>query len=114
MKPRTWVIEDHLCRGCGGRILRCVTGGGATGGGNPIFRCADCKQITSSMGPDSLCWCGFHHKHNHTMQAYRCLPFTILEERPELKRAFLACGCDPTRGEVGVILERDLVEQELR
>ena len=22
MKGRTWAIEDHLCKGCGGRILR--------------------------------------------------------------------------------------------
>jgi len=36
------------------------------------------------------------------------MPFSILEEKPFLKEAFLACGCDPTRGEVGIMLEADL------
>lgn len=103
MSRRTWAIEDHLCKDCGGRILRCVTGGGPTGGGNPIFKCADCGASSSSMGPAVLCWCGFSMKHNNST-AYRCLPFSVLKERPELRQAFLACGCDPSRGEVGIVL----------
>ena len=39
---QTWAIEDHLCRSCGGRILRCVKGNGMTPGGNPLYKCADC------------------------------------------------------------------------
>lgn len=104
---RTWAIEDHICKTCGGRILRCVSGGGATAGGNPIFKCADCGRTTSGMGPDSLCWCGFSHRANHNSTAYVCQSFTVLTERPELVRAFRACGCEPGRGEVGIMLERD-------
>ena len=104
----TWSIEDHLCRACGGRILQCASGGGPTGGGNPIYKCADCGVSTSSMGPSSLCWCGFSHRHNHHMAVYVCRPFSVLEKHPELRDAFLACGCDPSRGEVGIMLENDL------
>lgn len=112
---RTWVIEDHLCRGCGGRILRCVTGNGMTGGGNPIFKCADCGKQAAAMGADALCWCGFSHRNNHPTTAYICQPFTILalgvnyseDQVIKLRNAFLACGCNPERGEVGIMLDRD-------
>lgn len=108
MKKRTWEIEDHLCRDCGGRILRCVTGNGMTPGGNPIYKCADCGKATASMGASALCWCGFSMRGNLHIKAYSCLPFSILEQRPELKQAFLACGCDPKRGEVGIVLSTAL------
>lgn len=108
---RTWAIEDHLCKGCGGRILRCVKGNGITGGGNPIFKCADCGTSTSAMGPEALCWCGFHHRLNHNATAYACVPFSILIDKPgaaqKLTNAFRSCGCEPGRGEVGIMLERD-------
>lgn len=108
-KRMTWELTDHLCKGCGGRVLRCVSGGGATPGGNPIWKCADCGKSTSASGPEVLCWCGFGHRHNKGTTAYVCQPFTVLKERPELLGAFLACGCDPKRGgEVGIMLERDL------
>lgn len=99
---RTWAVEDHLCKACGGRILRCVTGCG-----NTIFKCADCGRSQSAMGPDVLCWCGFSHRGNRD-NAYTCQPFSVLKERPELLSAFRACGCSPERGEVGIMLERDL------
>ena len=104
---RKWVLEDHVCQDCGGRILRCVAGGGATGGGNPIYKCADCGKTASSSSPDALCWCGFHHKGQH-LSTYRCLPFSILKEHPELEQSFAKCGCLPGRTEVGVILESEL------
>jgi hypothetical protein len=103
----TWSLEDHLCRGCGGRILRCVKGQGMTPGGNPLFKCADCGNATASMGPSALCWCGFSHRQNHGDHGYICLPFSILAERPWLEDGFRACGCDPKRGEVGIMLVRD-------
>lgn len=109
MKRMTWVIEDHLCMKCGGRILRCVTGHGPTGGGNPVYRCADCGVSTSSMGPDSLCWCGFSHR-TQRLSEYRCMPFSILEKHPELLSAFRSCGCEPEKGEVGILLESHLRE----
>ena len=106
MRKMTWVIEDHICRNCsGGRILRCVSGAGPTGGGNPIYKCADCGTSTSSMGPDSLCWCGMSFKNQHLTE-YMCLPFSILKEKPHLRNAFLSCGCDPSCGEVGIVTKK--------
>ena len=100
-----WVLEDHLCKGCGGRILRCVSGGGPTPGGNPIYRCADCSAATSSMGPQDLCWCGYHSRRNHHLAGYVCVPYKILETYPKLKQAFASCGSDPSRGgDIGIML----------
>lgn len=108
-KKTWWSLEDHLCRACGGRILRCVSGGGATPGGNPIFKCADCGQSISGTGPAVLCWCGFSHRGNRGITAYVCLPFSVLKNQPELEQAFRACGCAPDRGEVGIMLEKNYI-----
>jgi len=113
MKQISWYLEDHLCRACGGRMLRSAAGAGPSPGGNPLFKCADCGKANTGMDSTSLCWCGFSHKLNHNSTAYVCKPFSILKERPELLAAFQACGCDPARGgEVGIMLERDLYTGE--
>jgi hypothetical protein len=46
--------------------------------------------------------------------AYRCLPFSLLDgnalsekQKRKLTAAFRNCGCDPERGEVGIILESE-------
>jgi hypothetical protein len=102
---RTWALTDHLCRGCGGRILRCVTGNGMTPGGNPVYKCANCGKAGAAMSTDHLCWCGFSHKLNHNVSAYVCVPYSELEAAPQLLKGFLACGCDPKNGgEVGIML----------
>lgn len=45
------------------------------------------------------------------MSAYRCVPYSILKERPELLNFFKACGCDPDRGgEVGIMLESEYLK----
>lgn len=104
---RTWAIEDHLCRKCGGRILRCVTGNRVTGGGNPVFRCADCGAAQAAMGPQCLCWCGFSHRRQE-LNPYMCVPYSVLDEMPQLIRAFRDCGCDPEAGgDVGIMLVSD-------
>ena len=106
-----WKILDHLCKECGGRILQCVAGGGPTGGGNPIFKCAQCPAITSSMGPSALCWCGFEMRGQRT-HAYVCLPFSIIKENPAYKNMFSRCGCNPDSksAEVGIVLTDDLLK----
>lgn len=106
---RTWKIEDHLCVKCGGRILKCVSGNGMTPGGNHVYKCADCGVSSTKFSGRDLCWCGMTHK-NQTISAYRCLPFSVIKKEPDLKTLFLKCGCDPTRGEVGIVLERDLLK----
>lgn len=105
----TFALEDHLCRGCGGRILRRVTGVGVTPGGNPIYQCASCGARSCGMSPEAICWCGFAHRNNQ-IEPYKCLPFSIVNDYPKLLAAFRACGCEPKKGEVGIVLEADLKE----
>lgn len=106
---KTWVLEDHVCRSCGGRILRSASGAGPTPGGNPVFMCSDCEKATSAMGPDALCWCGFSHRRMHPATAYKCLHTSLVNDYPRLAEAFRSCGCDPARGGVGVVLEEDYI-----
>lgn len=107
---RHWIIEDHLCRDCGGRILKCAKNTGMSPGGNPLYKCANCGKSTWGISANCLCWCGMAHR-NQSMNAYICLPFSIIEEKPEVKEMFLRCGCDPARGEVGIVLMREFKEE---
>ncbi len=102
---RTFVLTDHICRECqGGRVLK-RTGSYVTGGGNPIFTCADCEATTSGMGPDGICWCGMKMRNQHDSPAYRCLPFSAVEKNPHLLRELQKCGCDPaaSKARVGIV-----------
>ena len=112
---RTWIPIDHLCRKCGGRILECVKGAGPTAGGNPIYRCASCAEVGCGMGPDGICWCGHRHR-GQGVRAYRCYPFSVLKDRPEILNLFLEQGHNPKSGqEVGFVsvqrLEKTLERQ---
>jgi hypothetical protein len=103
MEKKKWVLEDHLCRVCGGRVLRCVEGNGMTPGGDPIVMCADCGK--SGYGrPDCICWCGMTHR-NSNIHPYRCLPFEGNEDK---KAMFRACGIEPNKFGVGIVLTSDL------
>jgi hypothetical protein len=101
-------LVDHLCKKCGGRIARLLHHG-PTGGGNPVWMCCDCEASIAGLGPDDLCWCGFRHKNNN-IDGYMCLSFKILKKYPNMKRHFIACGSDPNRGTVGIMLKRDYIE----
>lgn len=99
-KKARYVITDHMCRECGGRVLQQVAGGGPSGGGNPLYRCADCGIAACGMGPQVICWCGFKHR----LQAdkpYRCVAFAGNEE---LHTEMAKCGCVPGKHEIGIIL----------
>lgn len=100
----TWTLADHLCRKCGGRVLQSASGVGPTAGGNPLYKCADCGEAGVAHGPSVICWCGLKMRGQTSDPAYQCLPFSILEDKPWVREAFLACGCDPDRGEVGIVL----------
>lgn len=104
MRRKTWELTDHVCRVCGGRILLCVSGQGPTGGGNPIWRCADCGVACASIGPASICWCGFTHR-GQDQSVYCCCPFSVLEQHPEMLKEFRSCGCDPGRTEIGIVTQ---------
>lgn len=105
-RQRRYELTDHLCVNCGGRILQDVTPGIATGGGNPLFRCADCGHSGSGTGPQALCWCGFQPRGQLGVPpAYTCLPLSAAKENPRLVHAFLSCGCNPDskKAEVGIV-----------
>lgn len=50
MEIRTWTIEDHLCRKCGGKILRCATGTGMSSGRESMYRCAELQRFRLRNG----------------------------------------------------------------
>jgi len=104
----SWTLEDHLCRFCGGRILKKASSSGMTPGGNPIFICADCERLTCGITCEELCWCGFKQK-SQSLTPYLCLSFRVLKKIPKLLSAFRNCGYDPERGlsKVGIVLRTD-------
>ena len=102
-----WVVEDHVCRKCGGRILRCVSNV-ITGGGNPLWRCADCGEQTSGMTPACLCWCGYKQR-CQTISGYTCVHRREGEMNENMRIAMSKCGFDIRKGgEVGIALEVDV------
>ncbi len=110
MTDITWAITDHICRSCGGRILRSVTGAGMTPGGNSIYRCADCWASTTRMGPDEVCWCGFAMKGSR-QPAYMCIPVSMARGNEALMQAIKRCGYnDRSNQEVAIILRADWKE----
>lgn len=104
MSKETFSVTNHLCRNCGGRVLR-LLGSYASGGGNPVFRCADCGKGGSGMSEECICWCGFTYR-GQTDKAYICLPFKGNEH---LRNEFAKTGCrmDSGKAEVGIILRKD-------
>jgi DNA-directed RNA polymerase subunit RPC12/RpoP len=105
-KELQWLLTEHACRHCGGRVLVSAPGQSlVTCGGNPIYRCADCGKSSMSMGPSDICWCGFSHRGQSPSNAYMCLPLTAVVDNPFLRQAFTECGCDPNsgRGEIGIV-----------
>ena len=105
---KTWQLEDHLCKKCGGRILKSASESGANSKGETLFRCANCGKAEYGFSPSVICWCGMDHTHQGASK-YKCAPYSVLENRPDLLESFKACGYDPENGaEVGVLLTKDL------
>lgn len=98
-KKQTFSITDHMCRKCGGRVLQIASGGRPSGGGNPLFRCADCGNSSCGMSPKVICWCGFKYK-GQNIEPYQCTPF---EGNEHLHIEMAKCGCIPGNHEIGVI-----------
>jgi hypothetical protein len=106
-KDERWAPTDHACRECGGRVVM-VTNSGPTGGGNPIFRCADCGIGSAAMDASCICWCGFRHK-GQAEPTYRCVR-TESEKGDEVMKAVLVqAGYRGPNGrvkvEIGVVSE---------
>lgn len=121
-KQERWMPTDHACRECGGRVVQ-VTNAGPTGGGNPVYRCADCGNSSSGMSTDCICWCGFAHK-GQNENPHRCVNVETARKDPVFKLALQQAGylneTHPERGakfEVCVITDsglrraRDIIEK---
>ncbi len=102
----TWIIEDHLCRSCGGRILRAATECGEPWTGDPLYRCSHCGASVTGLDPHELCWCAYSHRHGGGGAKFSCLPEAVLETRPDLAGRFHS-----TEGEIGVLLGEDPLEE---
>ena len=89
-KSERWVPLDHACRECGGRIVE-VTNAGPTGGGNPVFKCADCGFGSSGMGPSCICWCGMQHRGQSDPQ-YTCINVNRAKTDPVIEAALMRSG----------------------
>jgi hypothetical protein len=85
-----WHPTDHACRECGGRVVM-VSGHGPTGGGNPVFQCADCGIASADMGPQCICWCGFSHK-GQAGTVYVCVAVERARGDPAVELALMRAG----------------------
>jgi len=96
-------LTEHICRSCGGRILL-QTNSGPTGGGNPVYQCADCGARISAMGPEPLCWCGAEMRGGASMNLM-CVLIADARHDPLMMEALSHCGCGGPgyQYEVGVI-----------
>ena len=104
-KSKNWQLTDHICRECQGRIL--VASGGATGGGGPLWMCADCERAGAAMSPDHLCGCGMYFK-NSEPGKWMCLRFPdFRSDQAWLVDVFAHCGYDVLsvnrRGVIGIV-----------
>jgi hypothetical protein len=101
-KQPTYMLTDHACRNCGGRILLGPRGGagGAMVGENYI--CADCEQ-THFGNVSGLCWCGFGQRHQQP-GAYLCMRLDRAIAEPWLGDAMGHSGVDPDSKKIKVAM----------
>lgn len=102
----TWKLTNHLCRKCSGRVLVNV-GGGPTGGGNPMWMCADCEAASAQPDSSCICWCGATNRGGRPM-GFVC----VRVDDVLLTETFAKYGIDADRGVVTVIAEADLREAQ--
>lgn len=82
MKTSRYVLVDHICRYCRGRIAMKTSPGGASGGGNATYICTLCEIEVAWTGPNALCLCGgdspetlrCHRTHNAERGSPRIIP----------------------------------------
>lgn len=92
MKEKRFRLTSHACRYCGGRILEQLNPG-PTGGGNPVFFCADCERVCCGMEPNAICWCGFAQR-GQIKGDWFCAHLDEVKAKPWLRDAFGHCGVD--------------------
>lgn len=89
-----WVLTDHACRNCGGRVMQSASNV-VTGGGNPLYQCADCEQGGAGTGPSVICWCGYNQRGNWGDYPYTCVHMDEAKKSRALYYALTANGFNP-------------------
>lgn len=97
---RKWIVTNHICMECNGRILQCVEGNGMTPGGNPTFKCSCCGKI--AYNDRWLCWCNFSYR-NSSDNPYICVPSLVAAEYPDIIPLFERHGNNYQNQEVCVV-----------
>lgn len=54
---QSWLLTDHVCRACFGRVLASASDDGAQ-----RFRCSNCGLEAEGRKPEVLCACGLRLK----------------------------------------------------
>lgn len=67
-----YLLVDHICKSCGGRVAMQVSPSVVTGGGNPMFACTGCEQEASGSDPRAICWCGDAYNYGESKRVYTC------------------------------------------
>jgi hypothetical protein len=101
-KQPTYMLTDHACRNCGGRILlgsRRGAGGAMVG---ECYICADCEQ-THFGDVSGLCWCGFGQRHQQ-LGEYLCMRLDRAIAEPWLRDAMRHSGVDPDSKKIKVAM----------
>lgn len=94
----------HVCRKCGGRVGRAVSGQGPSPGGNPLWRCFNCGEAQTGIEPHCICWCGLKFR-GEVVSKYECVPTSLIQMDPRLRDLLSQCGVTEKSGqEVGVVL----------
>jgi hypothetical protein len=71
-KTKRYILVDHICKYCRGRIAMQTSTGGASGGGNATYICTLCEVEVAWTGPQALCLCGLTL--SESLKCFRAIP----------------------------------------
>lgn len=91
MSHNTWVLTDHVCRHCFGRVLSRGLPDART-----LFQCANCGTQMTGLNVGDLCCCGLTNNKGADAR-FRCVRNRA--QTPEYPSELMVCflGPDPAR-----------------
>jgi hypothetical protein len=101
-KQHAYMLTDHACRNCGGRILLGPGGGAGAAMVGERFICADCEE-THFGDVSGLCWCGFGQRHQQPGE-YLCMRLDRAIAEHWLRDAMGHSGVDPDSKKIKVAM----------
>ena len=88
MALQLYSLEDHICKKCQCRIMKLEDPKSTK---KFKYICPNCGAYSHSTNTEKICYCGSderEHSDEEKFFPYRCMPFSVLKEKPELKQAF--------------------------